>query len=233
MWHIIWNGFLIITPTDNKIRGPSCCDYAFHKFGFEKKKKKEKKQGDISIWMSVQYVDMNFTLRWWTLDWYFKWSLRFQLRFRFDQWERLTPSREILWIKNLGCNLTWLCCKEKKHLSSEARCTVFYEQKAWTVTSSLNDYWQIPCLPVARFLFATAQSRDNLARDAVCLVNREAHCRSNAICLVFYEMNQRLGDQWAPVVNANNATGSLSGARCQSVASEACTFPGYTIGLWN
>ncbi|KAJ4927315.1 hypothetical protein JOQ06_015048, partial [Pogonophryne albipinna] len=75
-----------------------------------------------------------------------------------------------------------------------------------------------------------SQSRDNLAQDAVCLVNREPHCRSNTTRLVFYEMNQALGDQWAPVVNANNAVGSLSGARCQSVASEACTFPGYTIG---
>lgn len=75
------------------------------------------------------------------------------------------------------------------------------------------------------------RAETSLAQDAVCLVNREPYCRSNTICLVFYEMNQRLGDQLAPVVNANNATGSLSGARCQSVASEACTFPGYTIGL--
>jgi len=44
MWHIIWNGFLILTPTDNKISGPSCCDYAFHKF---LKKRKERKEEGI------------------------------------------------------------------------------------------------------------------------------------------------------------------------------------------
>lgn len=48
----------------------------------------------------------------------------------------------------------------------------------------------------------------------------------------FREMNRRLGDQYAPAVDANNGAGApLSGARCQSVASGACTFPGYTIGL--
>lgn len=183
MWHIIWNGFLIITPTDNKIRGPSCCDYAFHKFGLKK--------GHFNMnKCSICWYEFHSQMVYITLILQMTALLLAQVRS--DQWEHLTPS----WRNSLNKTLlvSWLgFVIKKKHLSVESRCAVFYEQKAWTVTSFLNDYWQIPCLPAVHFLFTTAQSRDSLAQGAVRVVNREPYCHT--IRLVLYEMNQRLGDQ--------------------------------------
>lgn len=154
MWHIIWNGFPIITPTDNKIRGPSCCDYAFHKFDLGQKEK-----GDISVWKSAQYVDINFVE---------DYTDAANVEVQVDQSERLHAGRTR--------DKTWSLLWRKGTFPSG-----FPKQRAWTVTSFLNDSWQIPRLPAVRFLFTSAQRWDNLAQDAVCLVNGEPRCSSNTL----------------------------------------------------
>lgn len=145
---------------------------------------KEKAQGDISIWKRARDIDIDASSD-----------------------DTLNGSSASAWPaggswKNFQNKtffvLAWLgFAVNREHLYAKALYSVRKKggKKAWTVASFLNDSWQIPCLPAVRFLFATAQSRDNLARDAARLVNREPRCRSNTVRLVFYEMNEWLGDQ--------------------------------------
>lgn len=138
------------------------------------------------------------------------------------QKSRRTKLPSVIWL---------LYCKVEASfpLKLIAHCIV----RAKSLNCHLLPWWLLTNTLSSCGVFPVRHSAELRQLGTVFLVGREPRCRTNTICLVFYEMNQRLGDQWAPAVNANNSTGSLSGACCQSVASGACTFPGYTIGLWN
>lgn len=184
MWHIIWNGFLIITPTDNKIRGPSCCDYAFHKFGFAKKKRRRRRRRRETF----RYKEVLNALMW---------ILASQMIAVLSGSVGPVRAAHTALEWNFACNLTRLCCKEKASSLRSSFCSVFSEQKKKLELSppSLMTPDKYPVF--LRCVSCSPQHRaeTSLAQDAVCLVNREPYCRSNTICLVFYEMNQRLGDQ--------------------------------------